>query len=867
MGDRPILRFASTTNSNRRKGSPAKRPQPKGPGLHSQGRRFRNIFARLSEAFNSNDPESVLRQDPTGIAPDRALVFVTAGSIQNFARAAKTIGLEVFFEEHLDPVEDFPEGFQPAVQENALDRTLYATMPTLESFRKILSFWKTHQNGGTRPDGAAPWWSVFDLLLELRPWGPEDRLQESARSIIEDRLPFENNTPVVIEFELWPTANVGKRTAWRDETEQRVHEFGGNVLDRSSIVETGFTYEAILVSLSAKVVRTMLDDPHDIGGLVSIQGVQFVLPQMIGQAQPHYAGSKSADRDIEDYFVDESPIRAALFDGTPVAGHRALNGGVVIEDLHDLVRLSVVEQRLHATAMASLILRGDLEADGRALQDTRLVSVPLLVETQNGAWTPGDRLFVDLVHTALTRLLTTRNPIAPSVFVVNFSIGIKDTRFAGRISSLARLMDWWAATQGVLFVISAGNVGDLPLAGTSASSFENSSTIDRRDIVRSSIQALIYDRTLLAPAESLNGITVGALSRDLGHFSPPQLAGVLTLEDGLELQPQVTSAVGPGLHRTIKPDFLNFGGRQEFRVHPNGNRVILTHLDVSQRTGLVVASPESGATMTKKSRGTSPAAALTTRAILESAEALTGDQGAYEGQELPRRQLALLTRALAVNASRWPDDARELYRRELVRLGTRQHARAKGEVCRYFGHGVIDPELMRRSPEHGVTLVAVGSIRKDQAQIFRMPLPPSMSGERVPRSMRVTLSWFTPVNPSRAQYRLASLEAVAADESEGDIDEGWLLGLKADGPDANMIKRGSVWSRRLVARTKSVPDFEGDSEFSILVQCRDSSGGGLSDDDDIDFAIAVTLEVEAGVNYDIFDEVSDILRIRMRGRS
>jgi hypothetical protein len=55
----------------------------------------------------------------------------------------------------------------------------------------------------------------------------------------------------------------------------------------------------------------------------------------------------------------------------------------------------------------------------------------------------------------------------------------------------------------------------------------------------------------------------------------------------------------------------------------------------------------------------------------------------------------------------------------------------------------------------------LGYIRKDGARIFDIPLPPSLSGAQVPRSMRATLAWFSPVNGARARYRLASLHAIA----------------------------------------------------------------------------------------------------------
>ena len=862
MVERPILRFPNPVNAARSKGSQRNPPRSLGPGRGRQGEQFQSTFDRLNAALSSDDPAVALRHDPAGIAPERALVFVTAGNVSHFAKVARQAGLEVFSEEELEAIGDFPEGFQPARDAALLGRTLYATIPTINSLRRMLSLWSAHQRGEKAPHGAAPWWDVFDLLLELRPWGPQDRLGDDARAIIEDRLAFKpDDEPVTMEFEIWPTANAVKRASWREELEQRVAAREGSILDRSSISETSFVYEALLVQLPCGIVREMLANPADINGLATLEGVQFILPQTIGQALPDGPDAAGADRVVEGAFDPDAPIRAALLDGTPVAAHRALDGGVVIEDMHDLVRLSPVAQRYHATAMASLILRGDLEADGDPLSDSRLISVPVLIDLEHGAETARNRLFVDVVHTTLMQLIGTDEPAAPDVFVINFSIGVLDSHFSGRVSALARLMDWWAAKEGLLFVISAGNVGHLSLPGTTTIDVENAAVAARRSTIRNAIRDGIFNRTLLAPAESLNGLTVGALSLDLANLSPPLQAGILRLEEDGELVPQMTSALGLGSRRTVKPDLVEAGGCLEVRAMPQGTDVSLRGLERSSRTGLVAASPL-GQDATQKSRGTSPAAALVTRSILRAAEALTGEDGPYEGLELTRRQNALLTRALAVNAARWPQDALDLYNEEKARLGSHQHLRAKEEVCRHFGHGYLDGALMRESPEAGMTMVGLGSIRKDGAQIFRLPVPPSLSGEKIPRSMRVTLSWFSPVNPSRAQYRLAALEAVAVNADDDD-DDRWGFDMSPDGLDANIIKRGSVWSKRLKNRIKAIPEFGDDADIPIRVQCRDASGGGLSQDEDILYAIAVTLQVEAEIQFDIHQEIQQKLRVRL----
>ena len=154
-----------------------------------------------------------------------------------------------------------------------------------------------------------------------------------------------------------------------------------------------------------------------------------------------------------------------------------------------------------------------------------------------------------------------------------------------------------------------------------------------------------------------------------------------------------------------------------------------------------------------------PDAALRHNGRDEAAE-LTGEDGPFAGQELSRRDLALLTRTLAVNPPRWPEAAHARYREERRRLGRDRHFQAKEEVARQFGHGVLDADLMREALGFGAALVGVGTVLKDTAQVCDVPLPPSMLGDSVHRATHVTLAWFSRMESSRARYRLAALEKV-----------------------------------------------------------------------------------------------------------
>jgi hypothetical protein len=816
---------------------------------------------RLQTAISGPDPSIVLRDDPNGIAPERALVFITAVPIQNFNRVAKAIGLEVFSESEDDelllPDDLIEEGVGVARP------TLYATMPSIQVFKRLLSLWKSFQNGDAAPDGSAPWWQLFELLAELRPWGPSDRLGDVARREIEYRLPMDDDVEVRLELEVWPTANEERRERWKTEAAELVAAKGGRIISSCTIGEPGFVYDALLVGLPASAVRHLLNEPTDPNGIGALDGVQHILPQTIGQSIPDGSDPNDMAFDEIEPIDQDVPYRALLLDGTPIAAHAQLEGGVNIEDVHDLDTLSLVSQRSHATSMASLILRGDLAADGKPAVDASVISIPLLIDRDKGAYTPDDRLFVDLVHVALQRAFMGDEPLAPDVFVVNFSIGIRGAGFVRSPSSLARLLDWWSETAGVLFVVSAGNIGEnIWLPDCSSYDFENTDFAEQRKAICAQLSAHKAERAILAPSEAMNVLTVGAVSDDLADPLLPTPAGEIEFSgDG---QIALTSGIGLGALRAIKPDIVAVGGCQNVIALSDGDDTRIMPLETG-RTGLHVASSNDGTTGTKRERGTSCAAALVTRAALNCAAALTAEGGPYEGQTLARVDAALLTKCLLVNSARWPQAALDFFA-DVKDLGGHV-SHHKEEVARFYGHGLFSEERAVEAPTNGTTLVGLGTLRKDQADVFEVPLPPSMSGQKLARSLVVTLAWFSPVEPARARYRLAALEAVAADglddEAENDPDWYWSMKGASTGVDHNQIRRGTIWSKRLMQKNAHTPVYGDDAVLPIRVQCRDASGGGLSPDDDIRFAIAVGLETEVETEFDIHQEVRDRLKIQV----
>ena len=864
MPRQPILAFPAAKTANRLKKKASRFPRPRAAGRPQQVSRFKEQFDRLEYVLTRPNSTIELRHDPFGIAPERALILETAVTIGNFARVARQAGLEVIAETELSEEYALPDGLLSENAERAKP-TLYATMPTEHALNALLRLWRSYQNGDSFPHGNAPWWQLFDMLAALRTWGPSDRLTERDRLELKDRIDIDENAEIRIELEYWPTYNQKRLEVWRRNTEDRVAALKGRIIHRSNIHEDGFRYDAVLVGFMARIARQIISDPDAPEGIATLDGLQFILPQKTAQSiqwRSDYVGGTS--QGLEEFDPD-APTRVILMDGTPAAAHPAIDGGVAIEDMHNLVKRSPVAYRCHATEMASLILRGDLKKDGSPLPNSRILSIPLLLDHAKGTASPQDHLFVDLVHTTLLRAIKGDRQLAPDAFVVNFAIGVLRGNFKGRISSLARLIDWWASESGILFVVSAGNIQDaLEVSEITGLRFENLSIAERKGHIRAAQRQSRHERTLLSPAEALNVLTVGAASVDL---APPELHArrhSIEIHEKGETVPAISSAIGLGPFRSIKPDLIAAGGKHTVNMYPAATNLRLRVVGTSEQTGLVVGSTWKEGLRETRARGTSCATALVTRYLVNAAAALTGEDGPFEGEQLSRTALALLTRALAINAAELPEGAYDLYD-YAMKCGD-SALQASEELARYFGYGFLDPELMSESPMRGATLVGLGRIRKDKAAIFDFPLPPSLSGESIRRSLRVTLAWFSPVNPVRARYRLAALEAVCTDnESDNDGLEGeWRIAMKSDKPHAYVIKRGTVWSRRLIQQRLLSPHFPPEASIPIRVQCSDASGGGLDPDVEIPFAVTVTLQLHDEIRFDVYNEIRDRLRIRLQ---
>ena len=155
--------------------------------------------------------------------------------------------------------------------------------------------------------------------------------------------------------------------------------------------------------------------------------------------------------------------------------------------------------------MASLILRGDLTADGVPVEDSRLLCIPVLVDAEGRASSP---------RTACSSMSCTwRSPghlPEPTRWRPRRSWSTSRWASSARVSpaASAHWRAWMAGgriPRGVRFVVSPGNVPeDLGIPEITSVGFEEATLQEQRELVAAAQRTSRHERTLLAPSEALN---------------------------------------------------------------------------------------------------------------------------------------------------------------------------------------------------------------------------------------------------------------------------------------------------------------------------------------------------------------------------
>lgn len=806
--------------------------------------------ARLEPKLNELR-KVLLQQSPSGINPEKTLVFVVSEDLKSFYTAVKNFrgDLEWIFDASImtDATDDFhvlkKDKTTRDEGKESFSSKVYCVQANTQALEEIHSLWKKFEKDRDMkfPWGKAGLKDVFKRLIDIHFWGYEERIEETGiLKAWKDDLELEPElSQVKCEIELFYRKSREKQQQCEDEVKTLIQVAGGKVLGQTVIDE--INYHAILASLPRQTIQAIIDKT-DVA-LASADQVMFF--QAAGQSVVISTDS-AADSSVPVNMpanIEDEPI-IALFDGLPQENHPYLDGLLNIDDPDNYAAHYTVTARMHGTSMASFIAHGDL--NNIRHQITHKIYVRPIMKARGAVSKeeeviPDDILIVDTIHRAVRRLYEPdAGLVAPSVRVINLSIGFPYRVFDRLMSPLARLLDWLSYTYRVLFIVSAGNYSDSIDVGMSFADFSALNIEERTKAIIRHMDENKRIQRLLSPAESINALTVGASFSDESACAT-NTRQIIPCSDNL-VSP--ISALGKGLNNSIKPDIILSGGRNTMLQDVMGGTELRWRDSRTKAPGSVSAAPfdlAGGAHKIAYSFGTSNAAALASHESSRCFDTLS-EVFAEASQNMPYGSIALLIKAMLVHGAEWG----ELFALFNSTLGFPNNP--KDDLHRFFGYGKPNIDKAVECAKNRISLLGFGELKNGDAHLFEFPLPlEELSRQRILRRITATLASFCPITPSRQYYCSSMLWFTI----EGGEAAARLFGNRIN-VDAKAAIRGGL--QHEIFENDKVVVWGMDDAVQLKVNCsnvREDKFAGS-----VPYALMVSFEIDEAIDIDIYERVA-----------
>lgn len=858
---RPFLALGTPEVGERFKLRPLVTLQVSHPGAARQAERLSPQFRALVKAFD-NERARLADGHVDEIDPELVLVFDLAGTVKDFRNAINRVdGLE-FLTEFLDEETESDDDFhmvdrQTGRTDSTVQHSLYLVMSNAEAASQLVRLfgqWQANQSMSFER-GLNKFRAAFQQLRAIRRWSAADRVRDTG--LIEDwherlELVGQSASFVHVEIELWYRRDAEQRAVAEARLNEVIRAAGGEIKDRAQIGE--IAYHALLVDLPVQQVRTVLRDGAEAIQLLTTDEIMFVSPYIPMSVTPPTLDPLATRKLPPRSRVTGLP-RIALLDGLPFVNHDVLTGRLIVDDPDGLGQEYPVLARQHGSAMASLIIHGDLSAPGEPL-DRPLYVRPIMRPHEfatGNEQVVDDKLLTDLLHRAVRRMVEGeggRDPTAPSVRIVNLSIGAGSRALVRRMSPIGRLLDWLSVQYNLLFIVSAGNHSAPIVIPAQAGSDLDNARSEALKAARSTSRL----RGILPPGDALNALTVGAAHDDaIGKIDLPDTVWDVT-EPGM---PALYGAVGPGVGRSIKPDLYHTGGRALYRrpIASPGTETIELALVSAPATGpgnQVAAPGRAGATDTVAfTYGTSNATALVTREANRVFDVL--EAGADDVNDIPFPDAQfhpVLVKALLIHASRWGAGGERL--KQALDLDPQ---RARRELTALLGYGALDVTRLGAAATNRAVLVASGLIGREERHTYGIPLPISLQSRAEWHRFTVTLAYMAPTVGQLTKYRGARVFFETPDET--------VIGGRRTEADHRAVRRGSCQHEIFEGSQAMV--FSSDDTLPIHVQCMDDAQR-LKAGAQLRYGLVVSVETAVETSTTIHEEIRAQLQAQARAQ-
>ncbi|NVL89523.1 MAG: S8 family peptidase [Desulfobacterales bacterium] len=540
-----------------------------------------------------------------------------------------------------------------------------------------------------------PYASLFDAILKVREYGPEDRkgklLQEAT---------LESTKEYALDLELWHPGDTNVARQSLSQVETFISQQGGRVVDR---------YIGTSVCLARVIVQGNIIDQ-----LLQLEPVaKLDLPP-----RPTLTVAEVSRLTLEDFPPitrppSEAP-RVCVLDSGIATGHPMLSPAVGDSISVPSSLGSSIDEHGHGTQVAGLALYNDISECIR----TRQFSPSLWVMSAK-VTKMEDGPFGREIRFPDEKLISTQMREAIEYFYREhecrvFNISLGDDRLVydgGKPSIWAWTLDDIARELDVIIIVSSGNSPVLQ-------------TDDPKDNLDGYPKYLLCaENRIVEPSTAAIPLTVGSLA----HSEAPRGAGG---RDDIALRavaqkdmPSPFTRIGPGIGGAVKPELCEYGGNLVFdhrlnRLQDKNLEVEIVSFCHDYATGRLFAWD----------KGTSLAAPKVTH---------------YAAQLLsifPRSSVNLV-RALLVSSASIPEVAKEVL-----------SVSGNDEYLKVCGYGKPNFNVAAYSFDNRVTLFAENELLGDRFHVYEIPLPDIFRHTRGKRSITVTLAFDPPTRHTRKDY-------------------------------------------------------------------------------------------------------------------
>ncbi|KAF3983522.1 MAG: S8 family peptidase [Methylococcales symbiont of Hymedesmia sp. n. MRB-2018] len=893
----PLLFFPNARRATPEAASGFPPSQPHFPTHNIQAQRLKTKIDKLQASINM-----------AGLEPETVLVIEIIGRIENFKNAIdRTGGLEWMGEWDIDDIEADDNFYEPPtigvdffknkidgiatrvqskeIQEqlieigfinhkgeiigdnslligfenNIIDAInqaknkplsgrLFLSFSNQQGMQELLSLFKKWQKGEQFPMGQTKWRDVFTQIRDIRKWGIQEALKDTrmVERWNDDFINHPDDSNKTFQIELFYRSNQNKRSNNEDKIKQLLQNQGGEII--ATIDKPEIAFHAVKAKLPTNKIRDLLDnldssDTTDIE-LFNFSGIMYCYPTGQNISTPSDDDIDAKHIELTELPKSDFPPIVAILDGVPNTQHIALKNRLLLDDPDNLSATYQTGKRGHGTAMASLVIHGDLS--NPTTLTSNVYHLPVMQYKQDDEGFPDEIFFEDRIERAVRRIFEGEGDTpaqAPHIKIINISLGDPDRLFIHFPSPWARLLDYLSDKYQVLFCVSAGNYVDDFNMDIPYGEFSALSNNDKNKHIVKCISKQLSQRRLLSPAESLNSLTIGALNMD--DSSGFALANNIDLLPDNLFSP--LSRFGYGFRNSIKPEIYFAGGKQLY-ISPHVDSATECKLnEYNIKPGQQVAadgSQQGELSQTKYTAGTSNACALATHSGARIYEVLSKLQ-AENNENIDDELMAVLIKALLVHGAKQDNASKQI----LKELKTANNSRVfKKVINRYLGYGSVDIERVLACTEQRGTVLGSGKIKQNETHEYIFPIPYGLSGEKVWRSMTITLAWFSPINTNHRNLRQAKLSFEPPKNNDS------VLNISRIDSNHHIVNKGTVQHEILTGKNKILA-FQDNEHIKLHINCKKDAIETL--DKEICYGLAVTLELEDGVSIDIYNQIKN----------